>query len=82
MARAFNVREGLGLEDDNLPARFSSPLTSGPLKGVAVSREAMEQAVATYYGAMGWDVRTGIPTREKLHELGIGWVADELEKAR
>lgn len=82
MARAFNVREGLGIEDDNLPSRFSSPLTSGPLEGVAVSREMMEQAVATYYGAMGWDARTGIPTREKLHELGIGWVADELEKVQ
>lgn len=82
MARAFNVREGLGTEDDNLPSRFSSPLTSGALEGVAISREVMEQAVATYCRMMGWGARNGIPTREKLHELGIGWVADELEKTR
>jgi aldehyde:ferredoxin oxidoreductase len=42
----------------------------------------MQQAAATYYRMMGWDARAGIPTREKWHELGIGWVADKLEKAR
>jgi aldehyde:ferredoxin oxidoreductase len=30
-----------------------------------------------YYRARGWDVETGLPTREKLEELGlaklVGW---------
>jgi hypothetical protein len=27
----------------------------------------------------GWEVETGNPTRWKLEELGLGWVADELK---
>jgi aldehyde:ferredoxin oxidoreductase len=27
---------------------------------------------------MGWDEQTGVPREAKLHELGIGWVVDEL----
>jgi len=29
---------------------------------------------------MGWDVETGIPTRARLEDMGIGWVAEELAK--
>jgi len=29
---------------------------------------------------IGWDPRTGVATREKLYELDVGWVAEELEK--
>jgi len=28
---------------------------------------------------MGWDPETAAPTRAKLEELGVGWVADLLE---
>lgn len=33
-----------------------------------------------YYAARGWDKETGIPTREKLHDLGLIDVAADLEK--
>ena len=49
---------------------------------MAVSREAMEQAVAIYYKMMSWDARTEILARDKPQELGIGWVASELGKVR
>jgi aldehyde:ferredoxin oxidoreductase len=32
----------------------------------------------TYYVMMGWERETGIPTVEKLHELGVGWAAEYL----
>ncbi|RJS87937.1 hypothetical protein CW705_09760 [Candidatus Bathyarchaeota archaeon] len=32
-----------------------------------------------YYRMMGWDEETGVPTRGKLEELGIGWVAEDLK---
>lgn len=76
MAKAFNVREGLTGKDDSLPKRFFGPFESGPLKGVAVDENAFTEAVRAYYQVLGWDVETGIPTRAKLYELGIGWVAD------
>ena len=37
----------------------------------------MVAALSTYYAMCGWDAE-GRPTRAKLEELGIAWVADEL----
>lgn len=79
MARAFNVREGFTKDDDWLPERFFQPLEGGPLKGKKISKEEYRQAIATYYLMMGWD-ETGVPTREKLEELDVGWVAEKLRK--
>jgi aldehyde:ferredoxin oxidoreductase len=31
-----------------------------------------------YYAARGWDVKTGAPTREKLIELGLEYVTEQL----
>jgi aldehyde:ferredoxin oxidoreductase len=78
LARVFNVREGFGPEDDVLPSRFFTPFSSGPLEGVAVDKEALGKAVHTYYGMMGWDPSTGVPTEDRLHELGVGWAAELL----
>jgi aldehyde:ferredoxin oxidoreductase len=74
LARAFNVREGFTPDDDRLPARFHTALAEGPLKGVAIDEEQLRQAKRCFYGIMGWDPNTGIPTPGKLDELGIGWV--------
>jgi len=80
MARAFNVREGFKAEDDYLPERFSIPFEDGPIAGEAISKRELEEAKRIYYGMMGWDSETGVPTHEKLHELGIGWVAEEMHR--
>jgi len=74
MARAFNIREGLGKDDDYLPRRFFTPFTSGPLKGVSIDKNELDQAIDTYYAMVGWD-KNGVPTLAKLQELGIEWVA-------
>jgi aldehyde:ferredoxin oxidoreductase len=78
MLRAFNAREGIGRESDVLPRKFFKPLKGGPTDGVAVGKTEVQQALDTYYAIAGWDVAKGIPTRAKLEELGIAWVADEL----
>tara|TARA_B100000315_G_C14005425_1_gene332077 strand:- start:7 stop:486 length:480 start_codon:yes stop_codon:yes gene_type:complete len=75
MARAFNLREGLTAADDSLPKRFFSPTPRGALSATAIDPEEMDRAIHTFYGMMGWDPETGVPTEEKLQELGIGWVA-------
>jgi aldehyde:ferredoxin oxidoreductase len=77
MGRAFNVREGRGKANDFLPKRFLTPFDSGPLEGVAIKKEELEQALKTYYGMAGWDSE-GKPTKVKLEELDIGWVAETL----
>ncbi len=73
MSRLFNLREGLTAADDQLPNRFFKPTPRGGLKDTAIDLEAMQHAVHTFYGMMGWDTETGAPTTEKLQELGIGW---------
>ena len=78
MARAFNVREGFTAADDHLPKRFFGPTPRGALKDTAIDPDAMNQAIHTFYGMMGWSTETGVPTQEKLEELGISWVSDHL----
>jgi aldehyde:ferredoxin oxidoreductase len=45
------------------------PEGSGPSTGSVLELEPM---LDEYYRARGWDVETGLPTREKLEELGLG----------
>ncbi len=76
LERAFNLREGLTRNDDNLPARFlKEPLVSGPSKGQTVNLDLM---VDEYYEARGWDTASGFPKRQKLEELGLQRAANEL----
>ena len=78
VARAFNLREGLGRADDTLPQRFFEPLEGGRLQGKSIKREDFEQALTWYYQLRGWDPETSLPTRAKLADLEIEWVADLL----
>lgn len=78
LTRCFNLREGFNIHDDYLPDRFYQAFESGPLQGVAVSRAALEQARLAFYRMSGW-TDDGVPTREKLHELGLGWLVPSLD---
>ncbi len=71
VARLFNIREGFTAADDTLPARFFKPKTDGALADKPLDPVKMERAKSYYYGLMGWDSHTGIPTVDKLAELGI-----------
>jgi aldehyde:ferredoxin oxidoreductase len=73
LAQWFNLREGFTSAADNLPGRFFTPQSSGPLQGVALDPETFRKAVARYYDMMGWSPQ-GVPTPGKLGELGIEWV--------
>jgi len=76
LARAFNVREGLRRKDDTLPARLlEEPLPDGPAAGLTVDLVPLLDA---YYDYRGWDTQTGIPTVEKLRELGLDFVINQL----
>lgn len=73
LARLFNLREGLTRADDTLPARMSNYHVSGALNEKPVTPEVLDEAVTLFYGMMGWDPQTGVPTDGKLHELDIAW---------
>lgn len=80
LCRAFNVREGLTRKDDTLHERLMEPLSDGVLKGEAIPRETLDRMLDQYYDYRRWDRDSGIPTRKKLEELELKYVADELEK--
>ena len=75
LARLFNIREGFTMWDDWLPDRFFEPQTSGALSKTTVDRRELFDSIKTYYGMMGWN-NEGIPRRETLQNLGIGWALD------
>jgi len=72
MARAYCAREGLRREGDTLPERLMlDPLPDGPAQGMVIDRSSLEMMKDAYYEMRGWDVRTGIPTPDKLKELDL-----------
>jgi aldehyde:ferredoxin oxidoreductase len=73
LMKAYNVRAGMTRKDDDYPARFyEEPITGGPFKGeTMLSRENMIKMLDEYYEVRGWDIKTSIPTKEKLIELGL-----------
>jgi aldehyde:ferredoxin oxidoreductase len=72
--RAFSVREGVRREADTLPRR----LLTEPLEGQVVELDTL---LDDFYAACGWDSMTGIPTRQKLHDLDLDDIADQLDLA-
>jgi aldehyde:ferredoxin oxidoreductase len=78
LERAFNLREGFGRKDDRLPDRIiNEPPKRGP---VSEQTYEMDYMLDDYYVAQGWEKTTGNPTRERLENIGLKTVADDLEK--
>jgi len=68
LERMYNVRLGLDRRHDVLPRRFvEEPMPEGLSKGQMVEMDAL---LDDYYAVMGWDQK-GIPTGEKIRELGL-----------
>lgn len=79
MLRAFNAREGIDREQDKLPEKmFKKALKGGSTDGIKLDQAEFEAGLDEYFRQNDWDVETGIPTRPKLEELELGWVADQL----
>ena len=78
--KAFNVREGFFKENDTLPYRLlHEPLHEGASKNQIVDLEPM---LNEYYSNRGWDIRTGIPSSNKLQELELEDINKDLNEIR
>lgn len=70
------------------PVRYADPvlgMKDGKWGRLDVShrhldRAGFEEFKTRFYRLQGWDTSTGYPTRATLASLGLGYVADELEK--
>ncbi|MEA1964854.1 MAG: aldehyde ferredoxin oxidoreductase family protein [Candidatus Aerophobetes bacterium] len=79
MMRVFNVREGLSPEEDRLPERVFNPIESGPKKGLSLSKADFNRSVEAYYKLRNWNLQTGLPAKEKMFELDLGWIVKSLD---
>jgi aldehyde:ferredoxin oxidoreductase len=77
IARVINVREGLSRKDDTLPWKvMNQPIPDdGPVKGAVVTQDELDLLLDDYYQARGW-TPDGVPTAEKLKELGMDDLVD------
>lgn len=81
LEKAYIVREGVRRKDDNPPHDyFEKAVWDGPNKGWQLDKRKFEELKDHYYELKGWDKKTGAPTRKKLEELGLNYVADEMEQ--
>lgn len=63
---------GMDRKDDYLPERmYTTPIQGGPYDGEVFKREGYDMMLDRYYAAHGWDIKTGWPTLETLHNLGL-----------
>lgn len=75
--KAFNVKAGATRRDD-MPGRGATWPSDKTLVVSGKEYGTLNQILDQYYDERGWDVKTGFPTRQKLTELGLGEVADDV----
>jgi aldehyde:ferredoxin oxidoreductase len=83
LARLFNIREGKGTRQyDDVPYKIKHvPIPdSGPAYGACVSDKELQLGLDDYYASRGW-TSNGVPTVERLKEIGLGDLAQIAEKA-
>ena len=69
LKRLYNTRLGVSRKDDFLPYRFMTLERSA--EGLKTGLPPIGKLLADYYAVRGWS-EEGIPTAEKLQELGLG----------
>lgn len=71
LERAFNVREGIGREQDVLPHRvMHEPVPEGMHKGMHCPPDELNGMLDNYYALRGW-TPDGVPTPERLQTLEL-----------
>ena len=80
LTRLYNLREGLTRADDTLPYRVMHlPIPEGIAKGSLVTKKELDFLLDDYYETRGW-TSEGVPTQEKLKELGLDAYSNVVEK--
>jgi aldehyde:ferredoxin oxidoreductase len=81
LERLFNTRDGADRRLDDLPYRLmNEPVPSGPPKGFRNSKEELDKMLDRYYELHGWEIRTGIPRKATLENLGLEAEARQVEE--
>jgi aldehyde:ferredoxin oxidoreductase len=80
LERCLIAREGFSRKDDCLPRRMLTEplLNAGPSTGQVVRK--LDTLLDEYYAAMGY-APNGIPTHQKLAELGLDFATEAMARA-
>lgn len=72
LARLANIREGFSRKDDHLPIKImTTPIPDETVsKGSYITQEELDFMLDDYYAHRGW-TKDGVPTLEKIKELGL-----------
>jgi len=76
--QAFTAREGIDPQSRKMSSgrpTGNPPLQAGPTANITVDAEGMR---VRYFEGMGWDLKTGRPSRERLMAVGLDDVAQDL----
>ncbi len=79
LLKILNAREGFSRKDDQYPTPWFKSLHFGDIElkfqdfygGTLITPEIAKQLIDDYYDERGWDITTGLPTKEKLKELSL-----------
>jgi aldehyde:ferredoxin oxidoreductase len=79
IAKLLNVREGFSRVEDSPPEIWFKPLVSPEgriemtdyFETKILTRDDINQILDDYYRERGWDLKTGVPKKEKIMHLGL-----------
>jgi len=79
IAKIINAREGFTRKEDKVPELWFRPMESPEgrmemkdyYRTKMIKPEDVDKQLDDYYEERGWDRLSGVPTSEKLHELGL-----------
>ncbi|OGL39711.1 MAG: hypothetical protein A3C43_05255 [Candidatus Schekmanbacteria bacterium RIFCSPHIGHO2_02_FULL_38_11] len=78
--QAFNLRVGgFSRKNDRVPSMFfEKPADGDKWRGKTFKKEGIEKMLDDYYDCRGWDKETTAPKKEKLLELELEDIAEDL----
>ncbi len=82
LTRAYWFRElpGFGRGWDWPPKRwYAEPIPDGPARGQFISEDKLNYLLDAYYALRGWN-KEGLPSVDKLKELELDFVVEDLKK--
>ena len=79
LLKIMNIKEGFTRNDDNFPKEWFKPLKLGENElefkdffgGTIITIDIANQLLDDYYDERGWSKENGVPTQEKVKDLGL-----------
>ena len=76
LRQAFNAREGITPDQFDLPKRIKEEQL--PIKSGAPPKIDYQALKAGFFDAMGWDIKTGLPSEKTLADLDLATLTQDL----